>query len=93
MKKIFALVLVLMMVLLLCSCGNRSVTGIGNYEFKKVHINTYHHSGCLTVEKWYENPTGIEVKTKEAGYLFLSEGTYTLVEDKCPFCWYYIGKA
>ena len=31
------------------------------------------------------NETGIEVKTKD-GALFLSEGTYFLVEDKCPIC-------
>ena len=60
--------------------------GPGNYTFKKIHIDTHHYSGCLTVEKWYENDSGIEVKTKEAGALFLSEGQYALIEDECPFC-------
>jgi hypothetical protein len=38
--------------------------------------------------KWYESSTGIEVLTKEAGSMYLSEGTYILLEgDKgCPFC-------
>ena len=41
---------------------------------------------CFTIEKWYDNETGIEVKTKEAGSLCLSEGTYFLISDDCPFC-------
>lgn len=84
MKKIIAICMVLS-VMLVCGCGNQSL-GLGNFEFNKVHINTHHHSGCLTVESWYDNASGIEVKTKEVGSLFLSEGTYILVEDSCPLC-------
>jgi hypothetical protein len=29
---------------------------------------------------------GIEVQTKEYGALYFSEGTYILVENKCPIC-------
>lgn len=88
MKKLLAIILVLVMVLtLFAGCGNKSY-GIGNYTFEKIHIDTYHYSGCLTVEKWYEDSTGIEVKTKEAGGIYVSEGLYVLLEgDKaCPFC-------
>lgn len=87
MKKITAVLMVLVFAASLCGCGNRAWDP-GNYEFKKVHIDTYNHSGCLTVEKWYEDEKGIgiEVKTKEAGALFLSEGTYILIEKDCPFC-------
>ena len=88
MKKLFVLILALVMVItLLAGCGNQSF-GFGNFTFKKIHIDTYHYSGCLTVEKWYENSTGIEVLTKEAGAIYLSEGMYILVDgDKgCPFC-------
>ena len=86
MKKIFTLILILAMAtMMFCSCGNSSV-GLGNFTFNKVHIDTYHFSGCYTVEKWYYDETGIEVKTNEAGYIFLSEGTYILFEDKCPIC-------
>ena len=85
MKKIISIITLCS--LMMCSCGNRSL-GVGNYNFKKVHIDTHHFSGCLTVEKWYEEEsgTGIEVKTEEYGAIFLSEGTYSLIEDVCPFC-------
>ena len=49
------LLTILLVVLLLCTmialagCGSMSI-GIGNYEYRKVHVDTYHHSGCLTVE-------------------------------------------
>ena len=88
MKKILAIALVLIMALtMLAGCGNMSL-GFGNFNYKKIHIDTYHYSGCLTIEKWYETASGIEVKTKEAGSVFASEGTYILVdgEDGCPFC-------
>ncbi len=85
MKKIIAIIILCS--LILCSCGNMSI-GIGNYNFKKVHVDTHHYSGCLTLEKWYEEESraGVEVKTEEAGAIFLSEGTYSLVADECPFC-------
>ena len=60
--------------------------GVGTYTFRKVHVDTYHHEGCYTIEKWYENATGIEVRTKEVGSMFLSEGTYILIAEECPFC-------
>jgi len=87
MKKIFlTFMLILLVVICFCGCGNMSVIGIGNYSFEKVHVDTHHYSGCIEVEKWYENSTGIEVKTKDYENIFLSEGTYTLIKDKCPFC-------
>ena len=88
MKKIFlTFMLILLVVICFSGCGgNMSVMGIGNYSFEKVHVDTYHYSGRLEVEKWYENSTGIEVKTKDYENIFLSEGTYTLIEDECPFC-------
>lgn len=87
MKKITALVMVLAMVLALAGCGNMGL-GLGNYSFKKVHVDTHGFSGCLTVKSWQDNETGIEVNTEEAGALFLSEGTYILLEGnkECPFC-------
>ena len=70
---------------ILCACGNYSA-GFGNYNYSKIHIDTHSFSGCYTVEKWYESESGVEVKTKELGSIFASEGTYILVEDKCPVC-------
>lgn len=85
MKKFLAILLVVIVVLSMCACGNMSI-GLGNYDFEKVHVDTHHYNGCFTVEKWYDNETGIEVKTKEVGALYLSEGQYILIEDECPFC-------
>lgn len=85
MKKIIAIIMVLGLMSTMCGCGNMSL-GMGNFEFKKVHVDTYNYSGCFTIEKWHDNETGIEVKTKEAGSLYLSEGTYFLISDDCPFC-------
>ena len=90
MKKLLAILLAVMLLIAmiaLTGCGNMSVC-IGNFEFQKIHVDTYHYSGCFTVEKWHNCDTGIEVKTREAGSLFLSEGTYILLEGKCdcPFC-------
>ena len=43
-------------------------------------------AGRYPYMKWYESESGIEVTTKELGSIFASEGTYILVEDKCPIC-------
>ena len=84
--RIIAIVaLLLIIIVCFCGCGNMS-WGVGNYEFNYVHVDTYHYSGCLEVDKWYENGTGIEVKLDDGNNIFLSEGTYTLIEDNCPFC-------
>lgn len=86
MKKAFVLVLVCALALCtLAGCGNMSV-GFGNFTFQKVHVSTYYYDGCFTIEKWHDAATGIEVSTKEAGSMFLSEGTYMLIEKDCPFC-------
>lgn len=86
MKKIICLVVaVVLMLTMLVGCGNMSI-GPGNFTFKKVHVDTYHQNECFTIEKWYDNENGIEVKTKEAGSMYLAEGMYMMIEDKCPFC-------
>ena len=88
MKKLLAIIIALVMVItMFAGCGNMS-WGMGNYSYKKIHIDTHHYSGCLTVEKWYENSSGIEVLTTEAGSVFASEGTYILLggDKGCPFC-------
>ena len=85
MKKILSVVLSLLLIVTLSACGNVSI-GPGNFKFETVHIDTYNYTGCLTIEKWYEDETGIEVKTKEVGAIYLSEGTYFLIEKECPFC-------
>lgn len=79
------ILMVMTATMLLTGCGNMSL-GWGNFTYEKIHVDTHNYSGCFTVEKWYDNSTGIEVKTKEAGSLYFAEGMYMLVEDECPFC-------
>ena len=85
MKKFISILLVLLSILILAGCGNMSV-GIGNYNFQKVHIDSPHFSDCIEIKSWYETERGLEVKTEEYGNIFLSEGTYYMIEDNCPFC-------
>lgn len=85
MKKFIAILLLLVLVVT-CFCGCNVSFGLGTYEYNRIHIDTYHYSGCLEIDKWYDNSTGVEVKTESGESLFLSEGTYILVEEDCPFC-------
>ena len=84
-RKIIAILLTAMLITTFSGCGNMS-WGFGNFTFDKIHVDTYNHDRCFTVEKWYDNENGIEVKTKEAGSMYLAEGMYMLIEDECPFC-------
>lgn len=84
-KKIFAVMLVCITIFVFASCGNMSM-GMGNYSYDHVHFFDHHAGHCATIEKWYDNSTGIEVKTREYGSIFLAEGTYMLFEDDCPYC-------
>lgn len=86
MKKIIAMIMaVILIAVMFAGCGNMSM-GFGNFTFRKIHVDTYHYSGCFTVEKWFDSTSGIEVKTREAGSMYLAEGMYMLIEDECPFC-------
>lgn len=86
MKKIIAMIMVVaLMAVMLVGCGNMSV-GMGNFNFKKIHVDMHNYSGCLEIAKWYDNENGIEVKTKDGCSMYLAEGMYVLIEDKCPFC-------
>lgn len=87
MRKIFACLLAVVMLVALAGCGNMS-WGLGEFTFRKVHVDTHHYSGCFTIKKWHDNSSGIEVKTEEVGTMFLSEGVYVLLEgdEPCPFC-------
>ena len=88
MKKIISIILIITVLFLVCSLTTSCNQGLGfgNYTFTKVHICVGDVNKCVEIEKWYDNEIGIEVKTKNYGALYLSEGTYFLVEDKCPIC-------
>lgn len=87
MKKYIAIAIMCIMLFVLVGCGNRSL-GLGNYSFKHIHFTDAVGGHCATVEKWYENESGIEVNTKEYGAIWCSEGTYIMFEsgDRCPYC-------
>ena len=73
-------------VLAITLSGCNMSLGVGNYNFRKIHVDTHNYSGCFTIEKWYNDASGIEVKTEEAGFMYFAEGMYVLIEDECPFC-------
>jgi hypothetical protein len=88
MKKIvYMLLVIVIMMCYLASCGNQSL-GLGNFTFEHIHFSDAIGGHCATIEKWYDNSEGIEVKTKEFGSMYLSEGSYILIEDgtHCPYC-------
>lgn len=85
MKKIITIIMIMAMLVIMLTGCNMSI-GLGNYSFKKIHVDTYNYDGCFTVENWHDDERGIEVKTKEAGSMYLAEGMYILIEDECPFC-------
>ena len=86
MKKIIAMIMLIGIIgSTVVGCGNMSL-GLGNFNFKKIHVDTPNYSGCFNVEKWYDSGNGIEVKTEEVGSMYLAEGMYMMIEDKCPFC-------
>ena len=87
MRKIICLLLVIVaMGLVLAGCNES--WGIGNYEFRHVHIVGAAEGHCATVDSWHDNELGVELHTKEFGDMYCSEGTYFLFEDgnSCPFC-------
>jgi uncharacterized protein YxeA len=85
-KNIIAIIAIITLITTsIVGCGNMSL-GAGKYKYEKIHVDTEHYSGCLPIDKWYENSIGIEVKATNYGHMYLSEGTYILVEDKCPLC-------
>ena len=81
-----AIIAALAAVLAITLSGCNMSVGLGNYNFRKIHVDTHNYSGCFTIEKWYNDASGIEVKTEEAGFMYFAEGMYVLIEDECPFC-------
>ena len=70
----------------LVGCGKRSYF-MDTQEYNKVHIDTTNYVGCLELDKYYMGNTGVEVITPGNGAMWLSEGTYILIEgDECPIC-------
>lgn len=88
MKRILAVIMMLVvMVAILCACGNEN-WGVGNYTYTHVHASDGAEGHCATIQSWHDNSVGIELHTKEWGSVYLSEGCYMLYESAsgCPFC-------
>ena len=45
-----------------------------------------HFDKCFELDNWHDDERGCEVKLKNGSSIYLSEGTYILVEDYCPIC-------
>lgn len=86
MKKILSMLLVMVLIFVLLSGCNKSY-GFGNYEYKYCHVCDF-SGNCkdFEIKKWYESESGIEIRTVDGYDLWLSEGTYILLNDICPLC-------
>ena len=85
MKKLIALTLAICIMLVLAGCN--MALGLGNFEFKGIHVCDHSGNCCdLPLAKWHDNAEGIEVKTTNGDSFFCSEGTYILYENECPIC-------
>lgn len=86
MKKLIILIMSLILTIFtLSGCGNQDLS-FGNYTFTKVHISVGGKEICREISSWHDNEIGCEVKLKDNNVLYLSEGTYILIKDKCPIC-------
>lgn len=87
MKKVIAVMLILVMALALTACGNQNVLW-GNFTYEHVHISDAIGGHCFNLEQWNEDATGIELKIEGGSTVFLSEGTYMMFSDSdaCPYC-------
>ena len=83
MKKLLGIALAISL-LLLSSCGNQR---LWDFEYDVYnYIHDVHNGRCYKIKSWKNNEIGIKVDTEDYGFLYFSEGTYILVEDKCPIC-------
>ena len=94
MKRIISLILVLAVLtatILLVACTKVSdnkinIKMLNTTYFPKVHIFG-NYNDCLTIKSWYRSSDiGVIVETEEYGELYLSNGTFVLIKDECPFC-------
>jgi hypothetical protein len=89
MKKFFALFIILILITAcLVGCSNKAILDPGTFSFKHVHMTDHLESHCVEIDKWWDNESGIEVRTTTGDGIFLSEGTYQMFESKsaCPYC-------
>lgn len=87
MRKISLLIITLMCMICLTSCGNYEVFDT-TYDFKKVHT-TFDgvEYKCYEISSWtdYEGEQ-IQVDIVGYGKVILSSYNSCLIENKCPYC-------
>ena len=85
---IIAGLLIVCTIMGLSACGNKAILDPGTFNFKHVHISDNVEGHCLNIDKWWDNESGIEVRTTSGNGVFCSEGTYQMFEsaDSCPYC-------
>ena len=83
MKKILTVLFVIILIVL-CSCGNRNYLDLEHDTYNYIHcIET---GKCYKITSWKNNEIGIKVVTEKYGNMYFSEGTYILIENDCPVC-------
>ena len=83
MKKVLGILFVGISILL-ASCGNQR---IGDWEWDTYnYIHCLETGKCYKISSWKNNEIGIKVVVENYGNMYFSEGTYILVESKCPIC-------
>lgn len=85
MKKLIILITALTLTLFTLTGCNMSCSP-GNYSYNRVHISVGGKELCKEILNWHDNEIGCEVTLKDGNSLYLSEGTYILIKDKCPIC-------
>lgn len=89
MKKSILLLVVLVLLLGLCSCDSNASEfneslNFGNFGYYSCHV--FPSGTCLPVSKWSEHDIGVEIYHESYGWIYLSEGIYSLNSSDCPFC-------
>ena len=85
---VIVIILTLVGMSIFSACSNKAIFDPGTFMFKHVHISDNVEGHCLNIDKWWDNDSGIEVKTTSGNGVFLSEGTYQMFEsaESCPYC-------
>ena len=79
-------ILIVFTALIFSGCKSNMSIGFGNFNFTRVHFSVGNIECCEEISSWHENEIGCEVELKNGNHLYLSEGTYILIESECPIC-------
>ena len=66
--------------------GCNEAMGFGTFNFDRAHISVGGVDACVEVESWHDNEIGCELRLVNGTSIYLSEGTYILIDGECPIC-------